>query len=559
MSTERDDARGRLLKLQKRVYRSLQAEARELLGESPRAIREYETVFERDFSRMGRLSPVTKAELVEAMRKARVTFIADYHTFAQAQRTALRLAQAAVRPGDEWMLGLEMIPSTHQKSLDAFQRGELSEAEFLERIDYAEEWGFRWPSYAPIFEWARASGVRLLALNLPRREDGSSASLAERDEWAARVIVEKLKRPERRVIALYGELHVARSHLPAQLERVAAEAGQAQPRWMSVHQNHDRVYWRLAERGRETSDAVRLSRNSYCVVSSTPWAKLQSLVSWAEGGQDSARDLSRDSRDSEDEGATDFLSLLRLQGEMICEFLGVPSPSYESITLKTIQDGDFLDEIAASGHFSRHELKIIEHHLDRNWRIYLPRAGLAYLGSPSLNGTAELAAAHLQHQRMRALSFGLQSQDDYFRATIESAFRFFGSLVLNPRRKCDLVDDHRKRIEALAGQDSPRARLERAQRELALETLDMGGKRLCKLRYSGEGLVAAVAAARFAGRILGLRLHRAVHSGVVSPESARHLCLARAEGSHRPFEERYRELLEAVEKVSVSPSKALTL
>ncbi|MGZ3688761.1 MAG: ChaN family lipoprotein, partial [Bdellovibrionota bacterium] len=479
-------AHRKLLRLQKKIFNSLKAESERLLGETPEAIRTYEREFQRDFQGAAtRLAPVGKPELIEEIRRADVTFIADFHTFVQAQKTSLRLMRDAVKPDEIWYVGLELIPSHHQRALDRFQAGKLSLEKFHRTIRYREEWGFPWKHYAPIFKWARDSGVRLIALNRPRAlshiKRKRHSDLHERDQWAAGIITDVLadergRGRRARMIVLYGELHVSSSHLPAQLAAISRAYLKQPLRSVTIHQNHDELYWRLARQGRELQvDGVRLRRGAYCVFPSTPWNKLQSLVSWFEGG---VADLTRPpDLDGEGEEATDsdtdYLSMMRIYARTLSEFLGVADPSFDGLSVRTIDEADFVEGLAEDHVFTPKEHRLIRYHVLSNHRLYIPRAQVAYLGTASQNAAAELAAIHLLRTETRIRDVYLGTRDDFFRMVLEWAFGFFGSLVLNPRRKCDLPSDHSRRLRQLASDAEPEAfEYERLARTLALHVIE---------------------------------------------------------------------------------------
>src|SRR5205814_610599 len=117
---------------------------------------------------------------------------------------------------------------------------------------------------------------------LPDRE-----GLARRDRWAAGVIVDRMgSGRDARMICLMGELHLASKHLPRQIAIVSKAHLGVKLTTTVVHQNRDEIFWKLARKGRaHDSSVVRVGKN-YCVISSTPWAKLQSLVNWIEGQAD---------------------------------------------------------------------------------------------------------------------------------------------------------------------------------------------------------------------------------------------------------------------------------
>lgn len=565
LKMKRKSTRARLLSLQKRLYASVRGEARRLLGATPRSIEAYRQEYESDFATGPRLPrQVTRTALVRRIRASDVTFIADYHTFSQAQRTALRIAREAIHPGERWWIGLEMIPVRHQGALDAFQQGRLPLPAFLRTIRYAEEWGFPWANYAPLFEWARANQVRLVALNWPGED------LADRDRWAARTITnlfalarELDPRARPRMIALYGELHLARAHLPRRLAEESRLRLADPLSSVTIHQNHERLYWKLAKAGARPDGIVRLAEDAYCAFSGTPWAKLQSLVTWAEG--EPARHMAPSSgmgitsaalapfpasRGAVNTGASqglDLLSLMRHFGGAIFEFLGeLPgdprgrSPgTFEDLNIATVDDAASLLRKLESprGGFeslSRSERLLVRYHIRNHQRIYVPKMRLAYLAIPSENSAAELAAIHLRSSRLDPSALLSRTLEELSEGVLQRAFGFFGSLILNPNRKCDLIDDHRSRARELSnGLCNPIFPDELQSRELAIEALR------CRTFASLRGNLGSLPSSRLRGpaialgtRYLALALakgaHEAMLEGRITSDEVREIFLPRA-------------------------------
>ncbi len=569
----------RLLKLQMRIYRSLQKEADRLLGDTPEAIRRYETAYRKDFAGVKLTSSVTKRELIESIRSADITLIADYHSFDQAQKTALRLMRDVIRPRENWAIGLEMVPSHLQWAIDRFQAGEMDLDSFHQAIRYREEWGFPWRNYAPIFEWARQAKVRIVALNRPRelaapssaslRSARKKSDLYSRDQWAAGVITDyftdqKLQGAKPlKMLVLYGELHVARAHLPEQIRRVSRNFLGKPLTSISIHQNNDSVYWKLARLGREhQANVLKLKRSVYCVVSATPWTRLQSLINWAEG--EAHQLLPGDDEFEGESGGIDYLSAIRIYGELIAEFLQLPKPDFSTLSVLTLEDADFVDGLAHTGYFKRREIRVLKDLVLRNERFYVPKVTTAYLGSPSYNAAAETAAIHLLRTRTRALEFFEGKIDDFYRLVVEAGFGFFGSLVINPRRKCDLPRDHGKRVEQylklrrpdaetreeiLARQRAPALLKSRNWPEVAVRTLEED------LATPGMDQVM-LKLARYVGQPLGARAYQAVVSGKLPIEAVKQAFLARAEGGHRSYKERYESLVDALASSRLPESKS---
>ncbi|NBU20345.1 hypothetical protein EBS43_02855, partial [bacterium] len=286
--SQRNRIQKKVLQVQKKIFYSLQTEIDFLLGKQPESISKYAKENNKDFILSKAKSPtlITKDALLRRINEADVTFIGDYHTFDQAQRTALRMIREVITPASHWVIGLEMIPSQYQQELDDFQAGKLTVKEFHESIQYSQEWGFSWKNYEPIFQWAKENRIRLIALNQPKilsAHSQQSSDLKERDRWAAGIITDLFRLENGlKMMVLYGELHIGTSHLPKQLKLISEQFLERPLQSVTIHQNHDQLYWKIAQSVPHQKPAIlELNEHVFCVFSSTPWAKLQSLMSWA--------------------------------------------------------------------------------------------------------------------------------------------------------------------------------------------------------------------------------------------------------------------------------------
>lgn len=569
-------SRDRLLRLQKRLYLSLKRQADRLLGAPPKPILRYQREFERDFpSRLKYRPTVTKNELIREIRSAHVTFIADFHTFPQAQRTALRILRDSVRPDEEWVVGLEMIPTHRQPELDAFQKGEMTLEDFLEAIRYDEIWGFPWRNYAPIFDWARENGIRLIGLNQPRevlrqslptgatlRRVREDTELQDRDRWAAGVLTDLFAGNKRlKVVVLYGELHIASSHIPKELQTLSRSYLGKPLRCVSLHQNHDRTYWQIAEIGQETkTEAVALKSDCYCVFSSTPWTKLESLVSWAEGGAAGESEVALDLDEF-----SDPLSSIRSYVDHLAAFFKVESVSCDDLTVYSIDQADFIDELPADRLAAR-ELALIRHHVHSHQRLFIPRLNVAYLGGRSQNSAVEIAATHLFRSKIGDRALLIQDYESLSQAVLESAFGFLGSLILNPKRKCDLPEDHRQRIRSITKGSPESFRYEKWTRSLALKALQHESKMIARESFRFPGISQAISSrrhapalhlsARFMGQILGKKLHQSLLDGKIDLDAVREIFLVSSDHS---YEWRLLRALALARKEKTHETKTQTL
>lgn len=511
-------AKRELQKLQRAIYSSLIKEAASLLGRTPPGIRLYEKTYQRELEKLEKkVKPISVSKVISRAQEADVLLMGDYHTYGQSQRAVLRLLRelGAKIPPREMVLGVECISSHHQQHLDQWLRGQISEEVFLRAIRYEETWGFPWENYRGVFHFARDHGMDILALNRPRELLPPLAALSiarkagdlgARDEWAAGIIVDELLRPRpRKVIAIYGEYHLSPAHLPAAIREVARRNGVDSPELLVMHQNRDELFWKLASKGLEQqASLVALEGCHLCIFSGTPWTKLQSLVNWIRG--DLTRFVDEDEEDAEEE----FLQWMRIYGNGVARFFQIPDAGYSNLQLARWED------LQGGPRWWRKLLQAQE-------RFYLREDSssvLVYVSSFSENAAAEVASVHLLHHdnpRKRPFTGSVGTAvDDFASSALDHAFGFLGSLLINPRRKCDFPLDHEARVRELRKKPTQALfKHELASRRLFLSLV---GKRKIErkslesvlARASAEGLFTT---SRFLGHWLGARLHESLLRG----------------------------------------------
>jgi hypothetical protein len=257
---------------------------------------------------------------------------------------------------------------------------------------------------------------------------------------------------------------------------------------------------------------------------------------------------------------------MRSDASAIARFLSLPTPSFESLGAYTIDEADILESARVRHAFTTQERALIRFHVMHSIRIYLPRICVAYLANPSFNSLSEMAAIHI----LRVFSGDSRlfdgTDESFFRRVIEHAFGFFGSLVLNPRRKCDHVADHEHRAESLrsgAGEAFPG---ELAARKLAVRVLRTRPPELAKLRamsasrrHSTRELTAAMMAARYVGEVLGKRLHRAALGESIALGRVIELCLEPLTDPGDSHRARYVRLAQLLASAALPRSKRSAL
>lgn len=485
-------ARIEIGKLQRRLWqRQRRLIAASVLGAGAE-FRAYEARYERRTRSFER--EASFAELLNAIARADLVYVGDYHTLKQAQRSFLKLVQRRVahRP---LVLALEFVQGRHQPALDLFLAGRLSEARFLERIEYARHAVFdTWANFRPIFDEARKAKLPVVAIDLLNRP------LADRDAYAARRIAAAARaHPDAQVFTLAGQLHVAPPHLPASVAALLPER-----RALTVYQNCERIWWALQRDGRELEvQACLLRDGEWCLINTPPTVVQQSYLDWIEGGGQPLESGHLEAR-------------FRMLARTIARFLGLDlGAALEEVAVYTAGDLSFLDRLEVSAR----ERRQIERQILSRESYYIPRAHVAYLANLSVNHAAEEAAHFVRHvvsgasiDEPRALA------DAFYARALEEAYAFFGSKIVNPRRKCP----HEPEFERLARSGDA---FTRGVARVVLEhrAAERGKLRTRRFVEGSSDLFNAVT--HSLGYMLGERLYYALATGLLPKREVRDLFL----------------------------------
>src|SRR6201993_4923854 len=166
--------------------------------------------------------------------------------------------QAALR-GADVVLGVETIFARDQHILDEWWRREIDESELRQRIRFDLDWGYDWAPFYDLLVTARDHAEALYGLDCMPREN--LRKIGARDRHAAAKIAEaRLRHPDAVIFALFGESHLAPSHLPRELHQVMPGA-----KILTVLQNVDALYWRAAGEPTHNVEAVRVNDEVLCV------------------------------------------------------------------------------------------------------------------------------------------------------------------------------------------------------------------------------------------------------------------------------------------------------
>jgi hypothetical protein len=386
----------------------------------------YEAAYERSVRDYERVA--TQEEMVDAVLGSDIIYIGDYHTCNQSQRSFLRILKAVVPKDPNCIIGLELIHKKHQQIIDDFLSNRFSETTFIKKIGLKEHWVFDlWENFKPLFDFSRYHEIPIYGIDAAHED----ATLLERDEAAAQVVADIIKNnPASRLFVFIGDLHLAPQHLPGKVRKILAECG-IKKKDLILYENSDSIYWKLAQRGLDDRvEVVRLPDGSFCRMHTPPIVCQQSYLNWLEHEEGEI-----DYADAK----TSFLELLT----RIAQFLRIRLKSnYDDVEVFTCGDLSFLKRLKESGKFTKKELNTIKKQILSSESYYIAKTKFVYLANLSLNHAAEEAAHYLKH-----LCAGLEEPrelvDAFYSNILHEALGFFGSKLINHKRKCYHEKDFR--------------------------------------------------------------------------------------------------------------------
>ncbi|HYG99937.1 MAG TPA: ChaN family lipoprotein [Terriglobales bacterium] len=249
-------------------WHALESVERQIRSTDPHLRRKYLREFTEAYQTYD--SVLTTAEVGADCHTADVLLIADYHALPASQHFATELIEQLSASGRQVVLGLEFVFARDQHTIDEWVAGEIDSNELRERIRFDLDWGYQWEPFYRVLESGRRQAERVYGLDcLPRN---NLRKISARDRHAAALIDDIRKRhPEAVVVVLFGESHLAPTHLPALLRQRRPD-----DRILTILQNVDPLYWKAAGEPFERVEAVRVSDEVVCVFNSTPLEKYES-------------------------------------------------------------------------------------------------------------------------------------------------------------------------------------------------------------------------------------------------------------------------------------------
>jgi len=508
------------IRIRYHLYQKTHAQVQRMLGEESLGLKKYRASYEKECK--GNWLVSTRTDLRKEVAASTLVLLGDFHALKQSQRTQLRVMQSY----HEWnqkqrkkqgiVLAVEFFSWIHQAKLEKYLKDQMSESEFLTIIEWGKSWGFPWSHYLPLISWAKALSIPIYGINKKQTQRDAS-SLRYRDRYSAEVLANiREKHPDSIIFVIYGDLHLAGPHLPREIE-----GRLRQEKTLKIFQNSEKIYFELMDRGLDLKvDVVRLAEKKFCILSVPPWVKWQTYLNVLE---------SYLIREGFAEEEVDYTDQIEQYLKLYTEEFGIPLPEGSSEVFTTTDEGR---QRAPGPPISppislwrklekavpRNLLADYKYMIENSQSFYIPEIAGSYLAKPSVNHFSELAMGTI-YARLSGWKQRPPAGPIHFSRLIWlEAVLYFGTKVVNPRRKTDMIRDIQQSLALRVTNNESREILQLALRRKIFEKGLREGQEVklppaVKIRRSSY-----IEAARLLGGMLGEKLYFAYHEGLVSTE-----------------------------------------
>lgn len=483
--------------IRKKLYHQIKSEVIRLLGEAWDEFIPLEIEYSKELAQPWR--SIGKSEMMESLMESQIILMGDFHALQQSQRGHLRILRDWVNPSQQLVLAVEFFQARHQKWVNQWMKGTLTEKMFLTKIQWDNNWGFPWEHYKPLLVWAQKNHVPVMGINWGLKQK-SLESLKTRESYSA-LCIEKVSQqfPNKKIVVIYGDLHLSKGQLPATFKKFPKLRKLSVKR---VFQNSEPLYFQALHRGLENKiELIQFKNGDFCVQSVPPWVKWQSYLLFLEKNYDSQLDEWETEIDHTDHVAklVEFLS---------AEFKLKLKPS--NLAIYTANDTPIYTKI-------RKSLKPLEWSMVQKWitdqrSFYLPQLEMGYLGQTTVNHTATLAGEYVHShlsKRKGVLSAGMK---DFERHIWIQAIAYMGSKVINHKRKTNSFEDLKKNILMRETNKAQRQVLLLALQQKVREIRFLSHGHIVGLRKGSANKDCFVEAARLLGSMMGERIFLLYHS-----------------------------------------------
>lgn len=466
-----------------------------------------------------------REELFRVIRKSELIFMGDFHSLHQSQRSHLRILKNVQLKSAR--LAVECIAFQHQKYLDQYMKDEISEEVFLKKVSWKKVWGFPWENYQEIFHWAKKNNVSIIALNDIKHRNLKD-SLKKRDIIANQILHENRIKSTAPIFIIYGESHLASKQLMRGFDQKGVS-------YLKIFQNVDEIYFELMDLNKEDDiDVVKFNKNEYCVMNVPPWVKWQSHLMYLEKKYD---------QEIENE-SLDFTDYIDQYIKLICQELKF-NISSKNLSVYSSFDFSFLKRLQQNT--TRDEFNFYKLLIEEERTFYIPRLGFGYLGRSTINQASSLAMQYVYFQMNKIKDVKFVLPEHFLSLIWLEAISYFGSKLINPKRKTETIADIRKKILDSDTREIKKEPLKLALFQKTREIMVLSGRPVLRNRMEIKRNSSYIRCANLLGSLLGEKIYKGYKSKFLTLDFV--LSLINKKIGSKSFDLFYYEMIEVIENL----------
>jgi uncharacterized iron-regulated protein len=106
-------------------------------------------------------------QIIDRLQTANVVYLGETHDRESDRQQQLAIMQTLFKQNPRLAIGMEMFQRQMQPVLDRYLAGQITATELRQQSEFDRRWGYKWASYLPILEFAKAHRLPIIALNTP--------------------------------------------------------------------------------------------------------------------------------------------------------------------------------------------------------------------------------------------------------------------------------------------------------------------------------------------------------------------------------------------------------
>ena len=106
-------------------------------------------------------------EVLKDAKASNVVYCSELHNSSDGHEFQAKLLKGLYAANPSIVVFMEMFQANSQKTLDSYLGSEMSEDEFLKKVDWNHTWGFDYKFYKPIIDFAKEKKLKIIAMDAP--------------------------------------------------------------------------------------------------------------------------------------------------------------------------------------------------------------------------------------------------------------------------------------------------------------------------------------------------------------------------------------------------------